>query len=147
MHENLLIVWKIYFYRLVLGIEFSGSFSRLIFYFFAFMFVMDYFARVHHCLSVRSLLPPDFLLAFSLWIMQRWASGCSVWNSISFMNLVHRGIEVCHWGNMLVIFMFSTLSPLSGILTTQDSGKLPPTIGYVPFLVSLSSHFSLRSSY
>lgn len=93
MHENLLIVWKIYFYRLVLGIEFSGSFSRLIFYFFAFMFAMDYFVEFT-IVSVRSLLPPDFLLAFSLWIMQRWASGCSVWNSISFMNLVHRGIEV-----------------------------------------------------
>lgn len=72
--------------------------------FLAFMFAMDYFARVHHCLSLRSLLLPDFLLASSLWIMQRWASDwCSVWYSISFMNLVHRGIEVCNWGNMLFL--------------------------------------------
>lgn len=146
MHENFLIAWKIYFYRLVLDIEFSGSFSRLIFYFL--LLCLPWTTLLEFTIvSVRSLLPPDFLLASSLWIMQRWASDwCSVWYSISFMNLVHRGIEVCNWGN--VIFMFSTLSPLSGILITQDLGKLPPHYRvHSIFNFILSSHFSLRSSY
>lgn len=48
----LLIAWKIYFYRLVLDIEFSGSFSRLIFYFICFYVCHELlFARVRHCFS------------------------------------------------------------------------------------------------
>lgn len=45
------------------------------------MFAMNYFLLEFAIVSVRSLLPPDFLLAFSLWIMHRWASG---WYSLVF---------------------------------------------------------------